>query len=256
LTKKEETLIIVFIFDIPTEAIRMNSAGKKKKMRSPSYPLITLDKALKNTKKLWEREETKSMSKEAAVKHLGYESYEGHPARVIAAMKSFGLISGHKKSIKLTSFGVDIATAEPKSRKYKDTLKELALTPEVYRTLYREYGGNLPSDEQIETRLIKEYGYNPNYVHKLVARFRHTLKTAKLDDPITEEQQQASGLTGTYLTTAAAVGTRSYSVTLESGEEAQLFLPKLPVKIEDLKRIKGFIDLMAPVWTKEQASEE
>ena len=156
--------------------------SKKRRVRSPAYPMIPLDDAIDKVKILWENEKNNPFPKEAAIKDLGYDSYGGYSARVISALKQFGLISEEQNNIVLTKWAVDLCVYEPINNNYKNILKEIALNPITYRKLHDEYNGGLPSDSTLKLKLLREYGFNAGKIDGFLKDFRRTLTIAGLSD--------------------------------------------------------------------------
>jgi effector-binding domain-containing protein len=152
----------------------------RQRMRSPGYPMISLEEAVQKTKILWDQDKNNSIPKHAAFEHLGYKKEGGYGARVISALKQFGLISDTEGDIKLTNEAVDLALHEQHDDIYIETIKKLAIKPIIYAKLYNEYNGNLPSDTTLKARLIKDEKFNADKVNGFISDFRRTIEFANL----------------------------------------------------------------------------
>ena len=153
----------------------------RQRKRSPGYPMISLEEAVQKAKILWDNDKNNSIPKHAAFEHLGYKTEGGYGARVISALKQFGLISDTDGDIKLTNEAVDLALHEQQDDIYTETIKKLAIKPVSYEKLYNEYSGNLPSDTTLKAKLIKDENFNAGKVKGFISDFRKTIKFAKLD---------------------------------------------------------------------------
>src|SRR4029077_16886962 len=74
------------------EAGKGGEHGKGKRLRSPAYPFINLETALKRAKQFYEKEGRNAAFLRVAVKHWNYEEKSSGGLQTAAAMISFGLI--------------------------------------------------------------------------------------------------------------------------------------------------------------------
>jgi hypothetical protein len=151
-------------------------AGK----RSPGYPMISLEEAIEKAKVLWDKDKNNVIPIDAAYEHLGYKAKGGYGARILAALKKFGLISDSQNGIRLTSDAVDLMLHEPGSGDYENIIGKLFLKPSIYEKLYGEYEGQLPSDATLRVKLIKDYEFNPDSVEDFINGFRRTIEFARI----------------------------------------------------------------------------
>ena len=251
----------------------MERQGTRKKQihRSPGYPMISLGEAIEKAIILYQKEGIGYMPREvAAIEHLKYETYGGYPARVIAALKKFNLISERGKDIILTQEAVNLAIYDPLSEDYKEIVRKIALKPDIYKKLYDKYNGILPSNATLKVKLINEYKFNPGKVDIFIKTFRQTLKFAGLldgDDNIDMEnhidQRIESVKINSKLPTkqpqisplGAFKSGKSFPVTLKKNNEAILTFSNLPVERSDLELLKKYIDLMSDNWVADENND-
>ena len=172
---------------------------RKARKRSPGYPMISLEEAIQRAKILWDKDKNNLIPLGAAYEHLGYKFIGGYGGRVIAALKKFGLISEKQGGIILTEEAVDLALHDPLDNKYIDTVKKLALKPDIYEILFSEYNGNLPSDATLKIKLFKEHGFNSDKINGFLLNFRKTIEFANLHgseiaDPIKLPTEEKKGM--------------------------------------------------------------
>ena len=134
----------------------MEKTTKKSRTRSPGYPMIDLKEAILKAKTLWDENKVSPMHLSAVYENLGYQSEGGYAARVVSALKQFALISEKDSDIILTQNAVDLALYSPSDVIYKDVVKKIALNPSIYRKIYDEYNGSIPSDATLRAKLVKE----------------------------------------------------------------------------------------------------
>lgn len=250
------------------EKCKMSDEMRRKKIikRSPGYPIFSLEEALVRARKLWKEDRNNKMHIDTVYEHLGYESQGGYGARVIAALKKFGLISQSKDDIVLTADAVDIMLHEPKDEEYIRAIKITALMPDIYSKLYNEYNGVLPSDKTIAVKLIKDYGFNPKKVSGLIKGFRDTIKFARLTgedlEKETEDEDREDDTDKTfkkikkeakdYIMTDTG---DSFNIPLVAQNTVTLAFTKLPIEKRDLDRIKQWLDLMEEPLVKTEVKE-
>jgi hypothetical protein len=183
----------------------MNDSGEKKVLRrgkrSPGYPMISLGEAIQRAKILWDKDKNNPIPLLAAYQHLGYKTIGGYGGRVLAALKQFGLIYEKQADIILTNEAVDLALHEPHDVIYVETVKKLALKPNIYEKLFNEYGDSLPSDATLKIKLIKEYEFNPDKVDGFLSDFRKTIEYANLLSEKKGEAEKKEDETKNVLTT-------------------------------------------------------
>ncbi len=230
---------------------------RKQIHRSPGYPMISLVEAIEKAIILYQKEGIGYMPREvAAIEHLKYETYGGYPARVIAALKKFNLISEKGKDIMLTQEAINLAVFEPTSEDYKEIVRKIALKPAIYRRIYDDNDGTIPSDATLKSKLINEYKFNPGKVDSFIKIFRKTINFAGLSGDLEETIDMENGpsqqvMTGIQPQTSKKVLPqfgKSFPVTLRNNNEAILTFSSLPVEKSDLDLLKKYIDLMSDNW--------
>jgi hypothetical protein len=224
-----------------------------------------LEEAIEKTKILWEKDKKNTMHTEVVFEHLGYKHIGGYGARVVAALKKFDLISESKGCIVLTDCAVDLMLHEYTEEAYINAVKSCALKPAIYEKLYKEYNGDLPSDQTIRARLVKGYEFNPDKVSEFINKFRATIKFAGLTqedlgkDFEKEEQgeKNISQLLQEPKQRKMIDSTLTFNIPLVDQNTATLVFAKTPITKRDLDRIKQWLDLMEEplVGTKEDSDE-
>ncbi len=248
---------------------------KKQRVRSPAYPMISLDEAIEKVNILWEKEKNNPFPKEAAMEDLGYDTYAGYSARVISAIKQFGLISEAQGNLVITEKGIDISLHSPDDIDYISIVKEIALYPNIYRKLYNEYSGDLPSDATLKIKLIKDHGFNAGKIDKFIKGFRRTLTFSGLirveedcegndDEEVrdvqkeemvnknarqAQQRQMPAGSVGPNKDSLDDLE-KSFVLRLKNENQVTITFHKFPIEESDLKRIKSYIDLQMDVWTE------
>ena len=238
---------------------------KQKRTRSPGYPLIGLEKAIGYVKMLWDKDAANPIPKEAAYVHLGYDKGGGYAGRVVAALKHFDLISVKDSDIILTQDAIDLSLYDATSDEYKNIARNIALKPSIYRKIYDEYSGCLPSDETLRIKLIREYGFNRDKVNNFINNFRNTIAFAELTEPIEEKGEKEEitpNIETTLMQTSSSIshkkenlpspsqGVQTYPIPLSKGNKAAIMFETTPIDEEDIALIEGWLKLFAKTLTE------
>lgn len=196
----------------------MNSDQEKKERkagkRSPGYPMISLEEAIQKAKILWNKDTNNPMPLKVVYEHLGYKTIGGYGGRVLSALKQFGLIYEKQKDIILTDEAIYLALHEPSDEIYIKTIKKLALNPTLYDKLFNECKGQLPSDQNLKVRLIKDYGFNADKVDGFLLDFKKTIDFANLKNSDTLTVETVPSLEKPMQGTNTSISTTPTTTTL------------------------------------------
>ena len=231
---------------------------KGKRLRSPGYPMISLQEAIERARILWDKDKNNFIPKEAAFKHLGFTHIGGYGARIIAALKHFGLISEKGNGIILTQDAVDLNIYKPTDEDYINIVKKIALKPDTYRKIYNEFNENIPSDDTLRIKLIKEYKFNHDKVKGFINDFRRTLSFAGLveKEEETKDMQKTNAdvtVNAEPLTISTKISAKviiSYPIPLSEGKNATITFSSLPIKKKDVDAIKKWLEFFSDNLTE------
>lgn len=156
---------------------------KPKRPRSPSYPVIDLEKAVQRAEVIYEKDGKHLAPVDTIIAHWGYSAKGGRALRQVAALKKFGLIeeegSQADRQIKLTQLGLYIVV--PDSPERAASLRKAALLPTIHKDLHDKYGDGLPSDSTVRWYLKTEREFMDKAAAELLAEYRATMRFAGLD---------------------------------------------------------------------------
>lgn len=150
------------------------------RVRSPSFPFISLPDAVQRARELYEAERRNLVRPEVAVEHWGYSARSSAGAQTIAALRAYGLLEDVRGELRLTDRAQQILVREPGSRERNDLLRQAALSPPLFSKLWERYGAELPSDKSLRSWLVLELKVNENSVEDLLRSYRETLTFAGL----------------------------------------------------------------------------
>jgi len=179
----------------------VNAAGSAKpKGRSPSYPSITLQKAIERAGQLFKVERQYPTAVEAVVRHWGYAGVTGPAGMTVAALKKYGLAedegSKSERKLRLTDLAVQILNhPDPEAR--AAAIREAALMPAIHREMWDRYGAELPSDGNLMWMLQREDSFTETGAQEFIRQYRSTVDFANLtqagSDQPTESRQDDDG---------------------------------------------------------------
>lgn len=159
---------------------------KAARVRSPAYPAFDLKTAIEKAHEIYRHEKRTAAPVSVVAKHCGVDITSSAGLRLIAALKQFGLAveqgSGEDRKIQLSELALDIELAPaPDDHKRIAAIKRAALSPKIHRKLWDHYGGELPSDANIASYLVRDLDFNDAQVNRFIKGFRSTIAFAQLD---------------------------------------------------------------------------
>lgn len=202
----------------------MENNEKKKRVRSPNYPVIPLDRAIEQAAALFRSQQRYAVSVEVAAKDWNISPKSSYLAQHVAAMSAYGLVDteGEKESrkVKVSDLAFKIIIDKrPDSEERWVLTKESALSPYIFRKIYEQYPSGLPSDHALQYALLTDYKFNPEAVNDFMKILKETFDFANVyksgiigdkNKPIEEPEIMQSDKTGIQeVASARARGTLS-----------------------------------------------
>lgn len=158
---------------------------RKAKERSPNYPGINLETAIEKAQILREKEGKHFAPVEAVLHDWGYVPKSSGGLVTLSALRKFGLIDeqgkGANRRIKLSDLALKILLDDREdSIERIEAIKEAALNPVIHQKLWKEYGAELPSEENLLVTLRRDEGFTDNAAKDLIKEYSSTIELAKL----------------------------------------------------------------------------
>lgn len=162
--------------------------GVPKKKRSPQYPAITLEVALRRASEfLDEFDEHPGPLDGAAAAWTTTVKSSGF-LQIVSSLKQFGLMtdegSNDDRLLKLTPAALDILAHEEDSAERRRLIQIAALSPKVHRELWDKFGPKLPqSDSPLKLYLTRQREgatFNRDAVDAFISDFRKSISYARL----------------------------------------------------------------------------
>jgi hypothetical protein len=163
----------------------MENIEKKKRVRSPNYPVIALEKGIELVAALFKSQQRYPVSVEVAAKDWNISPKSSYLAQHVAAMSAYGLvdIEGEKESLKVKvselAFKI-IVDKRPDSDDRKTLIMAAALNPTIFRNIYDKYRSGLPSDHALQYELVTSYKFNPDAVDDFMKIMKQTFSFANV----------------------------------------------------------------------------
>jgi hypothetical protein len=162
-------------------------AARRPFRRSPGYPAINLETAIRRARELYDRERQHMASVDTIAAHWKYKSLNGPAHLTLAALKKYGLLvddgKGAARRASLTDLAVDILeNPDPSVR--DEAVRQAALNPSVHRELWEKYGSGPPSDANLKWILTRERGFTESGAVDFVSVYKDTVSYAKLDSRV------------------------------------------------------------------------
>ena len=169
-------------------------AAKRTVQRSPNYPAITLEKAIERARVFWNHEKRNPANITVALRHWGYGPNSGGGRTLVGALVGFGVVrdegAGDKRQLRLSETAIRVLLDErPLSTEREAAIRELALTPKIYRDILARWPHLDVSDDNLRYYLLAERKFNDNAVGEFIRDFRATMAFAKLPSSHEEAQE-------------------------------------------------------------------
>lgn len=166
-------------------------AQRARSGRSPSYPGIPLEQAIKRAKIIYGHEKRNKAPVSVMMSHWGYANpTSGRASVTFAALKKFGLVadegSGINRPAWLTDLAFEILHAPLDDK--RAAIRRSALMPPIHRELWEQYGADLPSDHSLKWTLMDQRGFTPTGADEFIREFRETIAYAGLGETATDPE--------------------------------------------------------------------
>lgn len=146
--------------------------------RSPSYPQMSLGKALDLAAKLYKGIHRASVGNAEAQQIMGYAPKSGSALAALSALKRFGLMEGRDPNIKLTELALQIL--EPAdARERAEGIAQAATKPEMFAEVLDSFGGRMPADSAIRAKLVRDRGFTSAGADAFIRSFKETFSFAE-----------------------------------------------------------------------------
>lgn len=157
-----------------------------RRIRSPNYPAIDLREAVGRMELVFERERQHTMSKDVALKGLGYSGPNGAALGTLSAVVKYGLLDRAGDSYRVSDRTVAILHPSTPAEK-QQALREAALSPPLFAELTEQFPGGQVSDDNLRSFLIRN-AFSSSAVAGVIKAFRETMQMVSFDEPMPPAQ--------------------------------------------------------------------
>jgi hypothetical protein len=128
------------------------------KVRSPNYPTADLSTALELIRPAFKAENRNKMSRAVLAKHMGHKTLNGQALTKLSAMRAYGLIEGSSDELRLSDDAVFVLASPDKVNvNYRDALDRLALKPQLFQDIKKQFPTTLPSEHNLSFWLVQQH---------------------------------------------------------------------------------------------------
>jgi hypothetical protein len=171
------------------------------KMRSPNYPAIGLEDAIKAVGMIWNEEKRTAVPLDVLSKALGYKGVSGPVRTKVAALRKYGLLEQNGVNYRVSDLAMQIIHGQDHSEERSNALVEAATRPEIFKELRETHLEG--SDEALKSYLLVRKGFSEAGAKQLIKAFRETMDVAEAASggniPRREkEESEAKSMTTTY----------------------------------------------------------
>jgi len=160
---------------------------KTSRVRSPNFPGISFQEALRMAERLYEKNGILGMSYKDLCGELELPPKSSRTKIHVAALKHYHLLTTEAGADGATDLvlttDVETICEEPEdSEERRATLKRLALSPPIFQKVLASYedeklpkGERLPSDKLLRSRLVRQFRFNKGSVTEMMTSLRESL---------------------------------------------------------------------------------
>lgn len=163
----------------------VETEDKARKERSPSFPFISLEKAVGRARAIEERHKRDPARLTAVGITWGYAAKSSGLLQTAAALIQFGLLenvgSGPDRKVQLTELARRILFDTRDGVREKG-LKEAALKPRMIAECFEKWGKGRPSDDHCVSYLVFDRAFNEVAAHTFLKTYDETVTFANLED--------------------------------------------------------------------------
>lgn len=228
-----------------------------KKQRSQPYPYLSLEEAIDKAQIAFDHDHDSLFSVPTVFSHWGQKSNTGPGITILSALKQFGLFedmgSGENRKLKLSDLALRIIRDKrPQSPERQDAIREAALKPTLFKTLWERYAGNLPSEAELKHIMKMEYGIIDTSVDRAYKTFVKTIDFSRMAEhnktqderapkPGSEPSTQDGGRRIMVADAIVTADSGKIAVLLGINQKATLEFP-MPLTKDKWTRIKEKLD--------------
>ena len=143
------------------------------KVRSPSYPSISLREAVDKIKQVYDKDYQNKIDRALVAAHMGYQSLNGKSLGVLSAVSKFGLLEGRGDANWVSDMALSIIAHERGSAERAAALQDAARRPELFSALDAKFQNGRASDAALRSYLLTQK-FIPSAAELAIRSYRET----------------------------------------------------------------------------------
>lgn len=157
--------------------------------RSPSYPRISLDRAIDLARKVYDSAYESNVDVTTAVGLMGYQGKSGPSLAALASLKQYGLMEGRDQALRITSLALRILHPSNEVERLA-ALKSAVFLPTFYEEIGKQFSGRMPGDQVLKSHLVRNHGFTQGGADDFI----RVLKDNRpyMDAPLTSRETSAA----------------------------------------------------------------
>ena len=149
--------------------------------RSPAYPGIHLGQAIALAEKLYLKNRSNPIDREAAAKDMGFAGMTGSSTKALADLGHYGMIEkAGKGSIRVSPQAVTILYSDNTAEKLT-AMQEAAFSPVLFKQLHAHFHDGLPSENSIRGYLMRA-GFITAAIPAIITGYLETCRLVQQSD--------------------------------------------------------------------------
>ena len=120
-------------------------------------------------------------TREVIAEHLGYSNTDGPGGRALSGVRQFAFLEDSADKLRVSDIAFSLLHLPDDDPEKPGLLRQVALRPNLYRSLHDEYPDGIPSDSTLRSNLLKR-GFNPESIDGVISDFKATMELAKVYD--------------------------------------------------------------------------
>lgn len=164
------------------------------RMRSPNFPGISLEAAIKAARNIHDKNRCAVIMREDAAKDIGYSGLTGRSLKILGALNQYDLVENvGKGKVRVTKTTEEILHGYPDDVKLS-ALRRAGSAPALYHAIYERFEGEAVGDNAVRSFLIQK-GFTNAGVEKALRAFSETnryLEIAGATESHRQDEQSAS----------------------------------------------------------------
>jgi len=148
--------------------------NEPRRIRSPNYPALSLPEAIARIGPVYERERQHPMSRDVALKGLGYNSPNGAALGTLSAVVKYGLLDKTGDTYKVSARTLAILHPSTPDEK-TSALRQAAFAPAMFAELAEQFPGGQVSDDNLRSYLMRR-DFSSGALAAVISAFRETMQ--------------------------------------------------------------------------------